>query len=125
VVALEQDRGEMEKMGNFSWAWLFSSAPGDQERSSWLLEGHIMDGQFAPIPHLNCEFALSEIMEDLTELLSPIALLQISSLVQFLTENCCRIFGEEITSLFGEMLITCKRENGSGNTGYVLTRLDS
>ncbi|NXQ95221.1 RHG20 protein, partial [Sagittarius serpentarius] len=28
---------------------------------------------------------------------------KISSLVQFLTENCCRIFGEEITSLFGEI----------------------
>ncbi|XP_062433375.1 LOW QUALITY PROTEIN: rho GTPase-activating protein 20 [Rhea pennata] len=39
---------------------------------------------------------------------------KISRLVQFLTENCCRIFGEEITSLFGEMLMTCKsRENGS------------
>ncbi|XP_067145746.1 rho GTPase-activating protein 20 [Apteryx mantelli] len=39
---------------------------------------------------------------------------KISSLVQFLTENCCRIFGEEITSLFGEILMTCKnRENGS------------
>ncbi|XP_053912500.1 rho GTPase-activating protein 20 isoform X1 [Cuculus canorus] len=38
---------------------------------------------------------------------------KISSLVQFLTENCCRIFGDEITSLFGEILMTCKRENGS------------
>ncbi|NXW45371.1 RHG20 protein, partial [Nyctiprogne leucopyga] len=38
---------------------------------------------------------------------------KISSLVQFLTENCCRIFGEEITSLFGEIMMTCKRENGS------------
>ncbi|XP_068000614.1 rho GTPase-activating protein 20 isoform X2 [Melanerpes formicivorus] len=38
---------------------------------------------------------------------------KISSLVQFLTENCCRIFGEEITSLFGEILMTCKRENSS------------
>ncbi|NXL85486.1 RHG20 protein, partial [Alectura lathami] len=28
---------------------------------------------------------------------------KISSLVQFLTENCCRIFGEEINSLFGEI----------------------
>ncbi|KAM9389389.1 rho GTPase-activating protein 20 [Phaethornis superciliosus] len=38
---------------------------------------------------------------------------KISSLVQFLTENCCRIFGEEITSLFGEILMTCKRDNSS------------
>uniref|UniRef100_A0A8C6IVX2 Rho GTPase-activating protein 20 n=1 Tax=Melopsittacus undulatus TaxID=13146 RepID=A0A8C6IVX2_MELUD len=45
---------------------------------------------------------------------------KISSLVQFLTENCCRIFGEEITSLFGEILMTCKRENSSGNTDDVL-----
>ncbi|NXA95512.1 RHG20 protein, partial [Melanocharis versteri] len=28
---------------------------------------------------------------------------KISSLVQFLIENCCRIFGDEITSLFGEI----------------------
>lgn len=64
-------------------------------------------------------------MEDLTRHLSPIAVLQISSLVQFLTENCCRIFGEEITSLFGEILMTCKRENSSGNTDDVLILLDS
>lgn len=83
-----------------------------------------MDGQFAPVPHLYGEFALSEIMEDLTRHLS-LVLLQISSLVQFLTENCCRIFGEEITSLFGEILMTCKRENSSGNTGDVLILLDS
>ncbi|XP_041270439.1 rho GTPase-activating protein 20 [Onychostruthus taczanowskii] len=38
---------------------------------------------------------------------------KISSLVQFLIENCCRIFGDEITSLFGEILMTCKRENSS------------
>lgn len=62
-------------------------------------------------------------MEDLTRHFSPIALLQISSLVQFLTENCCRIFGEEITSLFGEILMTCKRENSSGNTDDVLILL--
>uniref|UniRef100_A0A8B9FZI2 Rho GTPase-activating protein 20 n=1 Tax=Amazona collaria TaxID=241587 RepID=A0A8B9FZI2_9PSIT len=49
---------------------------------------------------------------------------KISSLVQFLTENCCRIFGEEITSLFGEILMTCKRENSSGNTDDVLILLD-
>ncbi|NWT20085.1 RHG20 protein, partial [Vireo altiloquus] len=28
---------------------------------------------------------------------------KISSLVQFLIENCCRIFGDEIASLFGEI----------------------
>uniref|UniRef100_A0A8C0F6A0 Rho GTPase activating protein 20 n=1 Tax=Bubo bubo TaxID=30461 RepID=A0A8C0F6A0_BUBBB len=50
---------------------------------------------------------------------------KISSLVQFLTENCCRIFGEEITSLFGEILMTCKRENSSGNTDDVLILLDN
>ncbi|KAM4906210.1 rho GTPase-activating protein 20 [Sylvia borin] len=38
---------------------------------------------------------------------------KISSLVQFLIENCCRIFGDEITSLFGEIMMTCKRENNS------------
>uniref|UniRef100_A0A8C3Q8T2 Rho GTPase-activating protein 20 n=1 Tax=Geospiza parvula TaxID=87175 RepID=A0A8C3Q8T2_GEOPR len=38
---------------------------------------------------------------------------KISSLVQFLIENCCRIFGDEVTSLFGEILMTCKRENSS------------
>uniref|UniRef100_A0A8C3M492 Rho GTPase-activating protein 20 n=1 Tax=Chrysolophus pictus TaxID=9089 RepID=A0A8C3M492_CHRPC len=45
---------------------------------------------------------------------------KISSLVQFLTENCCKIFGEEINSLFGEILMTCKRENGSGNEVLIL-----
>lgn len=84
-----------------------------------------MDGQIAPVPHLYGELALSEIMEDLTRHLSLVVLMQISSLVQFLTENCCRIFGEEITSLFGEILMTCKRENSSGNTGDVLILLDS
>lgn len=59
-------------------------------------------------------------MQDVTGHLSPVALLQISSLVQFLTENCCKIFGEEINSLFGEILMTCKRENGSGNEDEVL-----
>lgn len=80
---------------------------------------------FAPVPHLYAELALSAIVEYLTKHLFPIALLQISSLVQFLTENCCRIFGEEITSLFGEILMTCKRENSSGNTDGVLILLDS
>lgn len=59
-------------------------------------------------------------MQDVTAHLSPVALLQISSLVQFLTENCCKIFGEEINSLFGEILMTCKRENGSGNEVLIL-----
>uniref|UniRef100_A0A8C2SP55 Rho GTPase-activating protein 20 n=1 Tax=Coturnix japonica TaxID=93934 RepID=A0A8C2SP55_COTJA len=48
---------------------------------------------------------------------------KISSLVQFLTENCCKIFGEEINSLFGEILMTCKRESGSGNEDEVLILL--
>lgn len=65
-------------------------------------------------------FALNVIIQEVTGRLSAIALLQISSLVQFLTENCCRIFGEEINSLFGEILMTCKRENGSGNADAVL-----
>ncbi|XP_062949357.1 rho GTPase-activating protein 20-like [Cynocephalus volans] len=35
-------------------------------------------------------------------------------LVQFLIENCCRIFGEEITSLLGETSVRCgTRENAS------------
>lgn len=59
-------------------------------------------------------------MQDVTGHLSSVALLQISSLVQFLTENCCKIFGEEINSLFGEILMTCKRENGSGNEVLIL-----
>lgn len=84
-----------------------------------------MHDWFASVPHLDGELALSGIIEDLTRHLFPFALLQISSLVQFLTENCCRIFGEEITSLFGEIMMTCKRENGSGNTGDVLILLDS
>ncbi|XP_006890921.1 PREDICTED: rho GTPase-activating protein 20 [Elephantulus edwardii] len=35
-------------------------------------------------------------------------------LIQFLIENCCRIFGEEITSLLGEISVSCDlRENAS------------
>lgn len=111
-------------LGHFNGDWLFSSGPGDWVRSSWL-SGHITDGQFGALPHLYGELTLNGVMEDLTRHLSPIALLQISSLVQFLTENCCRIFGEEITTLFGEILMTCKRENSSGNTDDVLILMDS
>lgn len=74
----------------------------------------------APFLPLHGVFDLNVVMQEVTGHLSAIALLQISSLVQFLTENCCRIFGEEINSLFGEILMTCKRENGSGNADNVL-----
>ncbi|KAI6053619.1 rho GTPase-activating protein 20 isoform X1 [Marmota monax] len=37
---------------------------------------------------------------------------KVSLLIQFLIENCCRIFGEEITSLLGEVSVRCDtREN--------------
>lgn len=40
---------------------------------------------------------------------------QVSLLIQFLIENCCRIFGEEITSLLGQVSVRCDtRENASG-----------
>ncbi|XP_062949341.1 rho GTPase-activating protein 20-like [Cynocephalus volans] len=39
---------------------------------------------------------------------------KVSLLVQFLIENCCRIFGEEISSLLGETSVSCDtRENAS------------
>ncbi|XP_037361131.1 rho GTPase-activating protein 20 [Talpa occidentalis] len=39
---------------------------------------------------------------------------KVSLLIQFLIENCCRIFGEEITSLLGEVAVRCDtRENAS------------
>ncbi|XP_059959431.1 rho GTPase-activating protein 20 isoform X2 [Mesoplodon densirostris] len=39
---------------------------------------------------------------------------KVSLLIQFLIENCCRIFGEEITSLLGEVSVRCDtRENAS------------
>ncbi|XP_036114775.1 rho GTPase-activating protein 20 [Molossus molossus] len=39
---------------------------------------------------------------------------KVTLLIQFLIENCCRIFGEEITSLFGEVSVRCDaRENTS------------
>lgn len=41
--------------------------------------------------------------------------MQVSLLIQFLIENCCRIFGEEITSLLGQVSVRCDtRENASG-----------
>nr|KAF6324052.1 Rho GTPase activating protein 20 [Myotis myotis] len=39
---------------------------------------------------------------------------KVTLLIQFVIENCCRIFGEEITSLFGEVSVRCDiRENTS------------
>ncbi|XP_023094846.2 rho GTPase-activating protein 20 isoform X1 [Felis catus] len=39
---------------------------------------------------------------------------KVSLLIQFLIENCCRIFGEEITSLLGEVSVRCDaQENAS------------
>uniref|UniRef100_A0A667GHX0 Rho GTPase activating protein 20 n=1 Tax=Lynx canadensis TaxID=61383 RepID=A0A667GHX0_LYNCA len=39
---------------------------------------------------------------------------KVSLLIQFLIENCCRIFGEEITSLLGEVSVRCdSQENAS------------
>ncbi|XP_012585406.1 PREDICTED: rho GTPase-activating protein 20 [Condylura cristata] len=39
---------------------------------------------------------------------------KVSLLIQFLIENCCRIFGEEIASLLGEVSVRCDtRENAS------------
>ncbi|XP_054448182.1 rho GTPase-activating protein 20 [Pteronotus mesoamericanus] len=32
---------------------------------------------------------------------------KVTLVIQFLIENCCRIFGEEITSLFGEVSVRC------------------
>nr|XP_006117307.1 rho GTPase-activating protein 20 isoform X2 [Pelodiscus sinensis] len=45
---------------------------------------------------------------------------KVSILVQFLIENCCRIFGEEISSLFGDILIRCDREDGSDFSSFHL-----
>ena len=40
---------------------------------------------------------------------------QVTLVIQFLIENCCKIFGEEITSLFGEVSVRCDtREHTSG-----------
>ncbi|CAK7317817.1 Rho GTPase-activating protein 20 [Vulpes lagopus] len=39
---------------------------------------------------------------------------KVSLLIQFLIENCCRIFGKEITSLLGQVSVRCDtRENAS------------
>uniref|UniRef100_A0A8C3XIX4 Rho-GAP domain-containing protein n=1 Tax=Chelydra serpentina TaxID=8475 RepID=A0A8C3XIX4_CHESE len=49
---------------------------------------------------------------------------KVSVLVQFLIENCCRIFGEEISTLFGDILIRCdNREDGSGNVEEIKIQL--
>ncbi|KAM7179896.1 rho GTPase-activating protein 20 isoform 3-T3 [Macrochelys suwanniensis] len=46
---------------------------------------------------------------------------KVSILVQFLIENCCRIFGEEISTLFGDILIRCdNREDGSDLSSFHL-----
>uniref|UniRef100_A0A8C3IA85 Rho GTPase-activating protein 20 n=1 Tax=Chrysemys picta bellii TaxID=8478 RepID=A0A8C3IA85_CHRPI len=46
---------------------------------------------------------------------------KVSVLVQFLIENCCRIFGEEISTLFGDILIRCdNREDGSDLSSFHL-----
>lgn len=42
---------------------------------------------------------------------------QVSQLIQFLIENCCRIFGEEITSLLGEVSVRC--DAGGNASGIV------
>ncbi|XP_020845463.1 LOW QUALITY PROTEIN: rho GTPase-activating protein 20 [Phascolarctos cinereus] len=43
---------------------------------------------------------------------------KVSLLVQFLIENCCRIFGEEITSLLRDISLSCDRDNASGISGF-------
>ncbi|XP_068936535.1 rho GTPase-activating protein 20 isoform X2 [Petaurus breviceps papuanus] len=43
---------------------------------------------------------------------------KVSLLVQFLIENSCRIFGEEITSLLRDISISCDRDNASGMSGF-------
>ncbi|XP_027703131.1 rho GTPase-activating protein 20 isoform X2 [Vombatus ursinus] len=43
---------------------------------------------------------------------------KVSLLVQFLIENCCRIFGEEIASLLRDISISCDRDNASGISGF-------
>ncbi|XP_072810038.1 rho GTPase-activating protein 20-like isoform X1 [Vicugna pacos] len=46
---------------------------------------------------------------------------KVSLLIQFLIENCCRIFGEEITSLLEEVSVTCAtKENVSDNSFFQL-----
>ncbi|XP_036751585.2 rho GTPase-activating protein 20 isoform X2 [Manis pentadactyla] len=46
---------------------------------------------------------------------------KVSLLIQFLIENCCRVFGEEIISLLGEVSVRCDtRENASDTSGFQL-----
>ncbi|XP_004856582.1 rho GTPase-activating protein 20 isoform X1 [Heterocephalus glaber] len=44
---------------------------------------------------------------------------KVSLLIQFLIENCCRIFGHEITSLFGEVSLRCDTKENSSDTSCV------
>nr|XP_023417399.1 rho GTPase-activating protein 20 [Cavia porcellus] len=44
---------------------------------------------------------------------------KVSLLIQFLIENCCRIFGHEITSLFGEISVRCDTKENSSDTSCV------
>ncbi|XP_005378111.1 PREDICTED: rho GTPase-activating protein 20 [Chinchilla lanigera] len=44
---------------------------------------------------------------------------KVSLLIQFLIENCCRIFGHEITSLFGEVSVRCDAKENSSDTSCV------
>ncbi|XP_023565323.1 rho GTPase-activating protein 20 isoform X3 [Octodon degus] len=44
---------------------------------------------------------------------------KVSLLIQFLIENCCRIFGHEITSLFGEVSVRCNTRENSSDTSCV------
>uniref|UniRef100_G1Q4Y7 Rho-GAP domain-containing protein n=1 Tax=Myotis lucifugus TaxID=59463 RepID=G1Q4Y7_MYOLU len=39
-------------------------------------------------------------------------------LIQFLIENCCGIFGEETTSLFGEVSVRCDTEQNASHISY-------
>ena len=38
------------------------------------------------------------------------------SLIQFLIENCLKIFGEDITSLFGENSVSCENSDITDNS---------
>ncbi|KAJ1113715.1 hypothetical protein NDU88_001957 [Pleurodeles waltl] len=45
---------------------------------------------------------------------------KISLFVQYLIENCTKIFGEDITTLFGELSARCGKEDGSDICSYQL-----
>lgn len=45
---------------------------------------------------------------------------KISLFVQYLIENCTKIFGEDITTLFGDLSARCGREDGSDMCSYQL-----